>query len=103
MKIPYKLMTMEYDSGDEVKSNLQSAFTKLMTASKHMVSEAIAKLINRLNAESKVNILVSYNVCVHICIKKKLIMENYIYFVIASCSLLANLRFPSWSLLILTK
>ena len=64
----YKLMTMEYDSGDEVKSNLQSAFTKLMTASKHMVSEAIAKLINRLNAESKVNILLSYNVCVHICI-----------------------------------
>jgi mannose-6-phosphate isomerase len=63
-----KLVTMEYDWGDEVKSNLQSAFTKLMTASKHMVFEAIGKLINRLNAESEVNILLSYNVCVCICI-----------------------------------
>uniref|UniRef100_A0ACD5U500 Uncharacterized protein n=1 Tax=Avena sativa TaxID=4498 RepID=A0ACD5U500_AVESA len=52
-----KLVTMEYDWGDKVKSNLQSAFTMLMTASKHMVSEAIAKLINRLNAESEIRAL----------------------------------------------
>ncbi|KAG2595933.1 hypothetical protein PVAP13_5KG118500 [Panicum virgatum] len=49
-----KLMTMkEYDGGSEVKSTLQSAFAKLMTASKDMVSEAISKLISRLNIESK--------------------------------------------------
>ncbi|PAN32037.1 hypothetical protein PAHAL_5G458500 [Panicum hallii] len=49
-----KLMSMkEYDGGSEVRSILQSAFAKLMTASKDMVSEAISKLISRLNIESK--------------------------------------------------
>ncbi|KAG2595932.1 mannose-6-phosphate isomerase 1-like [Panicum virgatum] len=53
-----KLMTMkEYDGGSEVKSTLQSAFAKLMTASKDMVSEAISKLISRLNIESKIRTL----------------------------------------------
>lgn len=44
----------EYDGVNEVKSSLQSAFAKLMTANKDMVSEAVAKLISRLNNESKV-------------------------------------------------
>jgi len=44
----------EYDGVSEVKSSLQSAFVKLMTASKDMVSEALSKLISRLNIESKV-------------------------------------------------
>jgi hypothetical protein len=44
----------ECDAGNEVKSSLQSTFVKLMTASKDIVSEAIAKLITRLNTESKV-------------------------------------------------
>jgi len=45
----------EYDGGrNEVKSSLQSAFAKLMAASKDMVSEALSKLISRLNIESKV-------------------------------------------------
>ncbi|RCV24468.1 hypothetical protein SETIT_5G087000v2 [Setaria italica] len=53
-----KLMSMkEYDGGSEVKSSLQSAFAKLMTASKDMVSEAISKLISRLNIESKIRTL----------------------------------------------
>ncbi|WVZ72074.1 hypothetical protein U9M48_020589 [Paspalum notatum var. saurae] len=53
-----KLMSLkEYDGGNEVKSILQSAFAKLMTASKDKVSEAIAKLINRLNTESKIRTL----------------------------------------------
>jgi mannose-6-phosphate isomerase len=44
----------EYDGVSEVKSSLRSAFAKLMTASKDMVSEAVAKLISRLNTDSKV-------------------------------------------------
>ncbi|OQU86416.1 hypothetical protein SORBI_3003G087900 [Sorghum bicolor] len=49
-----KLMNMkEYDGVSEVKSSLRSAFAKLMTASKDMVSEAVAKLISRLNTDSK--------------------------------------------------
>ncbi|XP_066317288.1 mannose-6-phosphate isomerase 1 isoform X1 [Miscanthus floridulus] len=53
-----KLMNMrEYDGVSEVKSSLQSAFAKLMTASKDMVSEAVAKLINRLNTDSKIRTL----------------------------------------------
>ncbi|CAO2185469.1 unnamed protein product [Urochloa humidicola] len=53
-----KLMNMnEYDGGNKVKSSLQSAFAKLMTASKDMVSEAISKLISRLNTESKIRTL----------------------------------------------
>ncbi|KAF8780026.1 hypothetical protein HU200_001992 [Digitaria exilis] len=52
-----KLMSMEYDGGSEVKSTLQSAFVKLMTASKDMVSEAISKLTSRLNIESKIRTL----------------------------------------------
>ncbi|XP_062192263.1 mannose-6-phosphate isomerase 1-like [Phragmites australis] len=53
-----KIMSMkEYDGGNEAKSSLQSAFAKLMTASKDVVSEAIAKLINRLNTESKIRTL----------------------------------------------
>uniref|UniRef100_A0A0D9UWC3 Mannose-6-phosphate isomerase n=1 Tax=Leersia perrieri TaxID=77586 RepID=A0A0D9UWC3_9ORYZ len=51
------LSVKEYYGVNEVKSNLRSAFTKLMTASKDAVSEAIAKLICRLNAESKVRTL----------------------------------------------
>lgn len=54
----HKLMSLkEYDGGNEIKSSLQSAFAKLMTASKDMVSEAIAKMINRLNNESKIRAL----------------------------------------------
>ncbi|KXG31990.1 mannose-6-phosphate isomerase 1-like isoform X3 [Sorghum bicolor] len=50
-----KLMNMkEYDGVSEVKSSLRSAFAKLMTASKDMVSEAVAKLISRLNTDSKI-------------------------------------------------
>ena len=53
-----KLMSFnEYDDdggNEQVKSSLQSAFAKLMAASKDMVSEAVAKLINRLNTDSKV-------------------------------------------------
>ncbi|PWZ11021.1 Mannose-6-phosphate isomerase 1 [Zea mays] len=53
-----KMMNMkEYDGVSEVKSTLQSAFAKLMTASKDMVSEAVAKLISRLNTESKIRTL----------------------------------------------
>jgi mannose-6-phosphate isomerase len=44
----------EYDAGNQVKSTLQSAFANLMLASKDMVSEALSKLISRLNIESKV-------------------------------------------------
>lgn len=50
------LSVKEYHGVNEVKSCLRSAFTKLMTASKEAVSEAITKLIFRLNAESKVKI-----------------------------------------------
>jgi mannose-6-phosphate isomerase len=53
-----KLMSFnEYDDdggNEQVKSSLQSAFAKLMAASKDMVSEALSKLISRLNIESKV-------------------------------------------------
>lgn len=50
-----KLMTVkEYHGGNDVKSNLQSAFAKLMTTSKEAVSEAVNKLKGRLNDESKV-------------------------------------------------
>ncbi|NP_001140535.1 Mannose-6-phosphate isomerase 1-like [Zea mays] len=53
-----KLMNMKEDDGvSEVKSSLQSAFAKLMTASKDMVSEAVAKLISRLNTKSKIRTL----------------------------------------------
>ncbi|CAO2209134.1 unnamed protein product [Urochloa humidicola] len=53
-----KLMSMkEYDGGNQVKSSLQSAFAKLMTASKDMVSEAVSKLTSRLNIESKIRTL----------------------------------------------
>uniref|UniRef100_A0A0E0JDL1 mannose-6-phosphate isomerase n=1 Tax=Oryza punctata TaxID=4537 RepID=A0A0E0JDL1_ORYPU len=51
------LSVKEYHGVNEVKSCLRSAFTKLMTASKETVSEAITKLIFRLNAESKVRTL----------------------------------------------
>uniref|UniRef100_A0A0E0MQW0 Mannose-6-phosphate isomerase n=1 Tax=Oryza rufipogon TaxID=4529 RepID=A0A0E0MQW0_ORYRU len=51
------LSVKEYHGVNEVKSCLRSAFTKLMTASKEAVSEAITKLIFRLNAESKVRTL----------------------------------------------
>ncbi|RLM61733.1 mannose-6-phosphate isomerase 1 [Panicum miliaceum] len=44
----------EYDEGTEIKSSLQSAFAKLMATSKEKVSEALSKLIRRLNIESKV-------------------------------------------------
>ena len=55
-------MNMKEDDGvSEVKSSLQSAFAKLMTASKDMVSEAVAKLISRLNTESKVRDFLAYN------------------------------------------
>ncbi|KAL6589872.1 hypothetical protein ACP70R_050186 [Stipagrostis hirtigluma subsp. patula] len=53
-----KLMGMkEYDGGNEIKSTLQSAFAKLMTASKDAISEATAKVVGRLNAESKIRTL----------------------------------------------
>ncbi|TVU22106.1 hypothetical protein EJB05_31788 [Eragrostis curvula] len=51
------LSLKEYEGGNEVKSNLKSAFAKLMTANRDMVSEALAKLINRLNTESKIRTL----------------------------------------------
>ena len=42
---------------DEVnkKASLQALFTKLMSTSKEVISGVLAKLINRLNLESKVN------------------------------------------------
>lgn len=50
-----KLMAIKgYHEANDVKSSLQSAFAKLMTASKQAVSEAIAKLKVRLDDESKV-------------------------------------------------
>jgi hypothetical protein len=50
-----KIMSLkECDLGSGLKSTLQSAFARLMTASRDMVSEAIAQLINRLNTERKV-------------------------------------------------
>ncbi|KAF0895005.1 hypothetical protein E2562_004992 [Oryza meyeriana var. granulata] len=53
-----KLMgAKEHDGGIGVRSYLQSAFTKLMTASKETVSEAVSKLKSRLNIESKVRTL----------------------------------------------
>ncbi|EAZ08978.1 hypothetical protein OsI_31243 [Oryza sativa Indica Group] len=53
-----KLMSFkEYDAGNQVKSTLQSAFANLMLASKDMVSEALSKLISRLNIESKIRTL----------------------------------------------
>ncbi|KAI4967530.1 hypothetical protein ZWY2020_025290 [Hordeum vulgare] len=53
-----KLMTVkEYHGGNDVKSSLQSAFAKLMTASKEAVSEAVNKLKGRLNDESKIRTL----------------------------------------------
>uniref|UniRef100_A0A0E0BWF3 Mannose-6-phosphate isomerase n=1 Tax=Oryza meridionalis TaxID=40149 RepID=A0A0E0BWF3_9ORYZ len=51
------LSVKEHHGVNEVKSCLRSAFTKLMTASKEAISEAITKLIFRLNAESKVRTL----------------------------------------------
>uniref|UniRef100_J3KW17 mannose-6-phosphate isomerase n=2 Tax=Oryza brachyantha TaxID=4533 RepID=J3KW17_ORYBR len=51
------LSVKEYHGVNEVKSSLCSAFTKLMMANKEAVSEAIAKLICRLDAESKVRTL----------------------------------------------
>ncbi|KAG8090195.1 hypothetical protein GUJ93_ZPchr0011g27974 [Zizania palustris] len=49
-----KLMAAkEHDGGIGVRPYLQSAFTKLMTASKETVSEAVSKLKSRLNVESK--------------------------------------------------
>ncbi|VAH71449.1 unnamed protein product [Triticum turgidum subsp. durum] len=53
-----KLMTIkEYHGGNDIKSSLQSAFAKLMTASKEAVSEAVNKLKGRLNDESKIRTL----------------------------------------------
>ncbi|XP_037403982.1 mannose-6-phosphate isomerase 1-like [Triticum dicoccoides] len=53
-----KLMTVkEYHDGNDVKSSLQSAFAKLMTASKEAVSEAVNKLKGRLNDESEIRTL----------------------------------------------
>ncbi|TKW01504.1 hypothetical protein SEVIR_8G185400v4 [Setaria viridis] len=51
------LSVKEQDGGIGVRSYLKSAFTKLMIASEEAVSEAIAKLKNRLNVESKVRTL----------------------------------------------
>uniref|UniRef100_A0A804PE46 Uncharacterized protein n=1 Tax=Zea mays TaxID=4577 RepID=A0A804PE46_MAIZE len=53
-----KVMNMKEDDGiSEVKFSLQSAVAKPMTTSKDMVSEAIAKLISRLNTKSKIRTL----------------------------------------------
>uniref|UniRef100_A0A804PTM9 Uncharacterized protein n=1 Tax=Zea mays TaxID=4577 RepID=A0A804PTM9_MAIZE len=53
-----KLMNMKEDDGiSEVRFSLQSAVAKRMTTSKDMVSEAIAKLISRLNTKSKIRTL----------------------------------------------
>ncbi|KAG2582635.1 hypothetical protein PVAP13_6KG185700 [Panicum virgatum] len=53
-----KLMSLkEYDEGNEIKSSLQSAFAKLMATSKEKLSEALSKLIRRLNIESKIRTL----------------------------------------------
>uniref|UniRef100_A0A0E0MGZ1 mannose-6-phosphate isomerase n=1 Tax=Oryza punctata TaxID=4537 RepID=A0A0E0MGZ1_ORYPU len=53
-----KLMgAKEHDGGIGVRPYLQSAFTNLMTASKETVSQAVSKLKNRLNIESKVRTL----------------------------------------------
>ncbi|XP_024315614.1 mannose-6-phosphate isomerase 1 isoform X3 [Brachypodium distachyon] len=53
-----KLMAIKgYHEANDVKSSLQSAFAKLMTASKQAVSEAIAKLKVRLDDESKIRTL----------------------------------------------
>ncbi|CAM0879134.1 unnamed protein product [Alopecurus aequalis] len=50
----HKLMTVkEYLGANDVKVILQSAFEKLMIASKEAVSEAVTNLKGRLNAESK--------------------------------------------------
>nr|CAB3460684.1 unnamed protein product [Digitaria exilis] len=58
-----KLMSLkEHDEGNEIKSSLQTAFAKLMATSKEKVSEALSKLIRRLNIESKVKIL-AHNCC----------------------------------------
>ena len=78
-----KLMTMkEYDGGSEVKSTLQSAFAKLMTASKDMVSEAISKLISRLNIESKVKIFLDLNCCELLQFFVTSVIVTTIYFII---------------------
>jgi mannose-6-phosphate isomerase len=50
------LSVKEQDGGIGVRSYLKSAFTKLMVAGEEAVSEAIAKIKSRLNAESKVNV-----------------------------------------------
>ncbi|KAL6654902.1 hypothetical protein ACP70R_008367 [Stipagrostis hirtigluma subsp. patula] len=51
------LSVKEHDGGIKVRSYLQSAFTKLMIASEEAVSEAVSKLKNRLNSESKIRTL----------------------------------------------
>ena len=48
------LTVNEYHGGNDEKFVLQSAFAKLMMASKEAVSEAVNKLKGRLNDESKV-------------------------------------------------
>ncbi|KAM0880148.1 hypothetical protein ACQ4PT_033780 [Festuca glaucescens] len=53
-----KLITVKENHGDnDAKSILQSAFAKLMMASKETVSEAVNKLKDRLNDESKIRTL----------------------------------------------
>jgi hypothetical protein len=76
----------EYDGVSEVKSTLQSAFAKLMTASKDMVSEAVAKLISRLNTESKVRDFLAYN------------CYELLQFVVTSV-IITSIHFISWMLL----
>jgi mannose-6-phosphate isomerase len=46
-----------YHGGNDVRSLLRSAFTKLMASSKEAASEAINKLKYRLNDSSKVKYL----------------------------------------------
>uniref|UniRef100_A0A803R7V9 mannose-6-phosphate isomerase n=1 Tax=Cannabis sativa TaxID=3483 RepID=A0A803R7V9_CANSA len=44
----------EQDGQEKVKSALRSIFTKLMSASKDMITEVTSKMINRLHSESQV-------------------------------------------------
>jgi hypothetical protein len=86
-----KLMSVnDYDGGNEVKSSLRSAFAKLMSASKEMVSEAISKLISRLNIESKVKLFLHLSWFDLIQFLVALVVVTAIYFVI-SWRLLATL------------
>jgi hypothetical protein len=89
-----KLITVkENHGGNDAKYVLQSAFAKLMMASKETVSEAVNKLKYRLNDESKVKTSLIQKVCVHLHFILTTIYHNFLYFVCITSYGYAN--FPS--------